>query len=265
VVVDAIEAKLGHLKKILFSMGKLAVAFSGGIDSSLVLRAASDLPESRVMALMAVSELIPQYEILEAERTAESLGVPFRKISVQIMEKKAFVENSKERCYICKRMIFERLLEVAEEENMDNLVDGTNLDDLGEDRAGLRALEELGVRSPLAEARITKVDVREMARRLGIQMADRPENTCLATRIPRGQKITMERLKRIDDAESFLRSLGIHQLRVRDHDDLARIEVLPDQLEIILNNAGAVATRFRELGFHFITLDLDGFRSGSLG
>ena len=260
-----IEAKLGHLREILSSMGNLAVAFSGGIDSSLVLRVASDLSESRVIALMAVSELIPQHESSEAERTAESLGVPFRKVSVQVMDNKVFVENSRERCYLCKRMIFERLLEVAREENMDTLVDGTNLDDLGEVRPGLRALEELGVRSPLAEVRISKAEVREMARRLGMEMADRPENTCLATRIPRGQKITIERLQRIDGAELFLRSLGIHQLRVRDHDDLARIEVLPDQLEIILNNANAVATRFRELGFRFITLDLEGFRSGSLG
>lgn len=263
--MDSIETKLCHLRKILSSLGSLAVAFSGGIDSSLVLRVASDLPKSRVMALMAVSELISQRESSEAERTAESLGVPFRKVSVQVLENNAFVENSRERCYLCKRMIFERLLEVAREENLNTLVDGTNLDDLGEDRPGLRALEELGVRSPLAEVRISKAEVREMARRLGMEMADRPENTCLATRIPRGQKITIERLQKIDGAELFLHSLGIHQLRVRDHDDLARIEVLPDQLEIILNNANAVATRFRELGFRFITLDLEGFRSGSLG
>jgi uncharacterized protein len=264
-VVDTIETKLDHLRKILSSMDNLAIAFSGGIDSSLVLRVASDLPESRVMAFMAVSELIPQHESSEAERIAESLGVSFRKISVQVMENDAFMENSKERCYLCKRMIFERLLKAAGEENLDTLVDGTNLDDLGEDRPGLRALEELGVRSPLAEVRISKAEVREMARRLGMEIVERPENTCLATRIPRGQTITIEKLQRIDDAESFLRSLGIHQLRVRDHDGLARIEVLPDQLEIILNRANAVASRFRELGFRFITLDLEGFRSGSVG
>jgi uncharacterized protein len=177
--VDSIETKLCHLRKILSSLGSLAVAFSGGIDSSLVLRVASDLPKSRVMALMAVSELISQRESSEAERTAESLGVPFRKVSVQVLENNAFVENSRERCYLCKRMIFERLLEVAREENLNTLVDGTNLDDLGEDRPGLRALEELGVRSPLAEVRISKAEVREMARRLGMEMADRPENTCL--------------------------------------------------------------------------------------
>ncbi|NYT15132.1 MAG: ATP-dependent sacrificial sulfur transferase LarE [Methanomassiliicoccales archaeon] len=263
--MDTVETKLGHLRNTLSSMDNLAVAFSGGIDSSLILRVASDLPEIRVMALMAVSELVSQHESSEAERIAESLEVPFRKVSVQVMENDAFVENSKERCYLCKRMIFERLLEAAREENLDILVDGTNLDDLGEDRPGLRALEELGVRSPLAEIRISKTDVREMARRLNMENVERPENTCLATRIPRGQMITLEKLQRIDDAESFLRSLGVQQLRVRDHEDLARIEVLPDQFEIILNNANAIAIRFRELGFRFITLDLEGFRSGSLG
>lgn len=263
--MDTIGAKLSNLREILSSMDNLAIAFSGGIDSSLLLRVASDVSESRVMAIMAVSDLISQHESSQAERTAESMGVPFRKVSVQVMESKAFVENSGERCYLCKRMMFERLLEVAGEENMDLLVDGTNLDDLGEDRPGLRALEELDVRSPLAEVRISKAEVREMARRLGMEMPDRPENTCLATRIPRGQKITIERLQRIDAAELFLRSLGIHELRVRDHDGLARIEVLPDQLEIVLNNANAVTNRFRELGFRFVTLDLDGIRSGSLG
>lgn len=262
--MDAIDRKLEKLRQILISLGNFGVAFSGGIDSSLLLKVATEASECRVVALMAVSDILPKFEIDWAERIAEQTGVPLIKVRLPILDEIAFTENLRKRCYICKRAIFQKLSNAARQENLDFLVDGTNSDDLSEERPGNRALQELGIRSPLAEAGVSKTEVREIAGRLGMEIAHRPENTCLATRIPYGQKITTERLERIERAEDFIRSLGIDELRVRDHDGLARIEVSSDQMDVLIDHAFVIMAKLKELGFGFVTLDLEGFRSGSL-
>lgn len=262
--MDAIDRKLERLRRILVSLGNFGVAFSGGIDSSLLLKVAAEASECRVVALMAVSDIQPRFEMEWAERIAEQTGAPLIKVGVPILDDIAFTDNPRKRCYICKKVIFKKLSDTARQESLDFLVDGTNWNDLSEDRPGNMAIQELGIRSPLAEAGVTKAEVREMARRFGMETADRPENTCLATRIPYGQKITPERLQRIEGAEDFIRSLGIDELRVRDHDGLARIEVPSDQMDVLIDNASAIKVKLKELGFGFVTLDLEGFRSGSL-
>ncbi len=263
-IVTCLEDKERRLRDILSGMDSLIVAFSGGIDSSVLLKIAHQEVPGKLLAVMAVPEMVEEKDREEALELAEELGVSLRLLHTPQMERSCFTENSPQRCYHCKNNLIESLSKIAEEEGYMAIADGTNADDMLKDRPGLKALEEWGVRSPLAEAGLDKKDVRELARKEGLKRPDRPSTSCLATRIPYYEEITQEKLSQIRDSESFLRSLGLDELRVRYHGEVARIEVPASSFSDILENREQIVERLKQLGFTYVTLDLQGFRSGSM-
>ena len=257
--------ELDRLKRILTDMGRVAVAFSGGTDSTLLLRLACDwLGAERVLALTAVSPSQPAAERAEAEAVARRIGVRHLLIETPELADADYSANPPERCYVCKRIILECLIRHARNEGFPQVVDGSNADDLSDHRPGARAARELGVRGPLQEAGLSKTAIRAVARSLGLPNWDKPSAACLASRVPYGTPITADLLARIEQAEAGLRQLGIRQLRVRHHGPVARIEVEPGDFGILLAHRDAVVEHLRVLGYTYVTLDLAGFRSGSL-
>ncbi|NTW65233.1 MAG: ATP-dependent sacrificial sulfur transferase LarE, partial [Nitrospirae bacterium] len=241
-------------------------AYSGGVDSSVLLRAASDVLGPNLIAVTAISETYPPAELEPAKRFAASLGVRHRILATEELTRDEFSRNAPDRCYHCKQELFGKLRQIADAEGIAYILDGTNIDDLRDHRPGRQAAGEFSVRSPLAEAGLTKQDVRDFARRMGMPMWDKPSLACLSSRIPYGTPITRELLKNIQAAEDAIRGLGIRQVRVRHHGDTARIEV--EQDDLVRLAAGDVRQRivgaFKELGYVYICLDLEGYRTGSL-
>ncbi len=263
-----LTAKFERLRHILLSMNRIAVAFSGGIDSALLLRVSLEIlgPE-RVVAFTARSEASPAHEIEDALRLASKWGARHVLIDAHDLEDEGFVSNTRERCYHCKKRRFSRIRSQARQMGIQVLVHGENVDDGADFRPGSRAARELGFRSPLVEAGLTKVEVRSLARSLGIDIWAKPASACLASRIPYGSPITAEKLHRIDQAESFLRSLGFaEQVRVRHHDWGASIEVDAEAIGRIAEAAtrGTILEKLKGLGFASVLLDLEGYRAGSL-
>jgi len=248
--------------------GPIVVAFSGGVDSSVVLAAAARaLGPSQVYAVTADSPLYPRSELEWAKGVAELLGVNHVVIATSELEDENFASNPPLRCYYCKKELAWKLKEVAKRVGARVIVDGTNSEDLGGHRPGYLAFSEEGVRSPLAELGFTKTDVRRVARLLGLPNWDKPSMACLASRIPYGQRITVERLKRIEAAEAAVKSLtGVKQVRVRDHGDIARIEVGRDEQRAFFSEEvmDKVARELKLLGWRYVALDLEGYRSGSM-
>jgi pyridinium-3,5-biscarboxylic acid mononucleotide sulfurtransferase len=259
------EEKLSNLRSLLRSYGPLAVAFSGGADSTLLLKAALDeLGPDKVVALIGVSETFPRSEREQALELAEQLGARHIEVMTKELDTSAFAENTSERCYHCKRELLTKFLSIAKEEGFLAVADGSNADDLKSSRAGLRAVRELGTHSPLAEVGMTKEEVRQLSRELGLPTAVKPASACLASRIPFGTPITRERLGQVERAEDFLRGLGVTQMRVRHHGEVARIEVTPPEFYLVLNNRDWIVKEFKMLGFSYVTMDLQGYRSGSM-
>ena len=251
----------------LRAFGKLAVAFSGGVDSMLLLRASVDaLGAGNVLAVNAAAVNFPAWERCEADEYCRALGVRLLTVAFRPLEVPGFRENPPERCYLCKRALFEELLRAAGEQGFPTVVEGTNLDDETDYRPGLAAIAELGVLSPLRRAGLTKRDIRILSRELGLPNWDKPSNACLATRIPYGEAITEETLERIDRAEAFMRSLDFRQVRVRAHGTLARIEVPPHEIDRFLDEGMRmrVTEVCKQLGFTYVSLDLTGYRTGSM-
>ena len=231
----------------------------------MLLKVAIDtLGQDKVIALIGVSETFPKSEREEAVELAKLLGARHIEVMTKEMDTSAFAENTAERCYHCKKELLTKFLSIAKEEGFLAVADGNNADDLKSSREGLRAVRELGTHSPLAEVGLTKEELRHLSKVLDLPTAVKPSSACLASRIPFGTKITREMLTQIETAEEFLRGLGITQLRVRHHGDVARIEVTPPEFYLVLNNRDWVVKEFKMLGFAYVTLDIQGFRSGSM-
>lgn len=258
--------KLTNLKDILAGMHSALIAYSGGVDSTFLLKVAHDVLEDRIIAVTASSETYPSCELEAAEDMAQKLGVKHVVVHTRELFNRNFANNSPDRCYFCKKELFSKLKNIAKQYNLRFILDGSNYDDLNDWRPGMRAAREFGVRSPLQEAMFTKTDIRSLSKEMSLPTWDKPSFACLATRIPYGNKITREKLKTIAQAENFLHSLGIRQVRVRHHDTIARIEVFKEDMPLFLQEdlTNRILERFRNLGYTYVTLDLRGYRTGSM-
>jgi len=262
-----LQDKHESLQKILKDLGRVVVAYSGGVDSTFLLKAAVDtLGTENVLACTSIGVAEPGHLYERARKTAESIGVDLMTVEAGEMEDPCFTANNADRCFHCKSLLSHRLLDVAHERGIQHVIFGTNRDDLDDFRPGNRAIKVLGIRSPLAEAGLTKDDIRQLSRQAGLPTADQPASPCLASRIAYGLEITEQRLQQVDQAESFLRSLGFVEFRVRHHNMIARIEVRAQDVPklVVEPVRSQVVAKLKSLGFQFITVDLHGFRSGSL-
>jgi len=264
VVTDAIAPRLAALERTIAEMGSAIVAYSGGVDSTFVAAVARDFLGERALAVTGVSPSVPPSEVEEAKALARGIGIAHELIDTREMDDPDYVANSPARCFHCKDELYGRLAQIAGERGFDYVIDGCNLDDTGDFRPGRRAAAGHGVRSPLVEAGLTKDDIRALSRERGLPTWDKPAMACLSSRIPYGTPVTVEALGRIGEAEAYLRTLGVRQLRVRHHGDVARIETDESGLELLIARRAEVVARLKALGYLYVTLDLAGYRSGSL-
>ncbi len=255
-----------ELVSLIKDMGGAAVGFSGGTDSTLVAKAATEALDDRALSVLIDSCFMPRSEIDEAVSLAEELGLNLIRVSADPLCIRNVPENNPDRCYHCKRAVFSMVLDIAQREGLEYVLDGTNVDDANDFRPGERAIKELRVRSPLRELGWTKSDVRDISKSLGLRTWDKPSYACLASRVPYGTPLTREILGQVEAAESILHELGFAQCRVRHHGNMARIELLPQDMEAILSREtrNLVTHRLHALGFNYVALDLLGYRQGSM-
>lgn len=273
-----VTKKYNHLKRIIAASKSVVVAFSGGVDSTFLLAVCVDqlknqvlvknkvLVKDRVLAVTADSEILPRHELARARDLARQLGVEHLIVDSKDMEIDGFADNPPERCYLCKKERFLKIKQIAKTKGFDQVFDGSNTDDAEDFRPGRRAVQELGIRSPLVEAGLCKADIRTLSKALGLVTWNQPSAACLASRIPYHTKITRPVLERIEKAENFLRQLGMQVLRVRHHDTLARLELGEREMRFLFENDlyDQIVRRLESLGYQYVAMDLKGYRSGSL-
>ncbi len=261
--------KQAELMEIMdqYTNNDIIIAFSGGVDSSLLLKIACEkakAKQTKVYAVTIHTKLHPMNDLDNARRVALESGAIHEVLHVDELSEAGIGNNPEDRCYLCKKCLFQKLLDMAKEKNITHVLEGTNEDDLHMYRPGLKALKELGVLSPLAQVQITKAEVRKMAENYGLSVANRPSAPCLATRFPYGTELSYDVMRQIEKAEDYIRSFGFYNVRVRVHGDIARIEVDDRDLEKLLQQRASIISFMKEIGFCYITIDLEGFRSGSM-
>ena len=262
--MPTLDEKYAQLRSCLRGLGSVLVAFSGGVDSSLLLKVAYDTLGERALAATADSESYPREELAEAREIAALIGCEHTVVQTNEVHDPGYAANAPDRCYYCKKTLFAELEPIARQRGLQAIVYGAMADDLGTHRPGHRAAVEFQVRSPLIEAGLGKVEIRALAQRLGLPNWNKPSFACLSSRIAYGEPVTAEKLRVLDEAERFLRGLGLRQFRVRHHDTIARLEVPPEDLATVVEQREAIVTRLKQLVYVYVTLDLQGFRSGSM-
>ena len=261
-----LQEKYQQLQTIFKEMDRTLIAYSGGVDSALIAKVAQDVLGDRVLAITAMSPSLLSEELVEAEEQAASMGIAHEIVETQEMENPNYTSNPINRCYFCKSELHDTLKPLALERGYPYVVDGVNADDLRDYRPGIQAAKERGVRSPLAEVGFSKLEVRELSKQLGLSWWDKPAQPCLSSRFPYGEEITLEKLQRVGRAEVYLRKLGYRNLRVRSEGQTARIELPPEKIQefVINTDLSQVVKAFQNYGFSYVTLDLEGYRSGKL-
>lgn len=262
--MSSVAEKLDLLRKIIASEGSMLVSFSGGVDSSLLSAISRDVLGENAVAVILDSPLMPRRELEHAKAVAQHLGIRCIVVEHDVLDLDSVVENSPERCYHCKKSSAAILRSIASSLGISCVADGVNTADLDDYRPGIKACDEEGICHPFVDAGISKSDIREIARYLGLNFWSRPSSACLASRIPYGMRLTSQVLKRVEHAEDALKDIGLSQVRVRAHGNLARIEVMQSEIQQLLMHRESIVNVLRELGFVYITLDLDGYRSGSM-
>jgi len=260
----SLERKYEHLQAILRTIGSALIAFSGGVDSTLLLKVAHDTLGDRAIAATADSETYPREELEQACALAALIGCRHIVVRTDELSDERYARNQPDRCYYCKRTLFTHLQPLAAKLGVAAILYGAMADDIGDHRPGHRAAVEFAVRSPLIEAGLGKREIRELARRLDLPNWNKPSYACLSSRIAYGERVTAEKLRTLDEAERFMHRLGFSQFRVRHHDVIARIEVTPDELPLAIAQREAIVAQLKALGYVYVTLDLQGFRSGSM-